>query len=167
MEMERRFKIYVYEEGDLPISHDGPCKNIYSIEGRFIHEMENGAQRFRTRYGERAHVYFMPFSVTWMVKYIYKPNSYDLTPLRQYMGDYVKLISLRYPFWNRTNGADHFMVACHDWVRLLPFCFLFSFTVFTAFLACLFGCIMLFHYIFNFSLLVGFNLFTRKKYMPP
>ena len=137
--MERRFKVYVYEEGDLPISHDGPCKNIYSIEGRFIHEMENGAKRFRTSDGERAHVYFMPFSVTWMVKYLYKPNSYDQNPLRLYVGDYVKLISLRYPFWNRTNGADHFMVACHDWVSLSFNLFLFYFS-FSFFLLYRFHC---------------------------
>jgi hypothetical protein len=24
----------------------------------------------------------------------------------------------RYRFWNRTGGVDHFLVACHDWVRL-------------------------------------------------
>ncbi|XP_062105926.1 probable glycosyltransferase At5g25310 [Humulus lupulus] len=115
IEMEKRFKVYVYKEGELPISHDGPCKNIYAIEGRFIDEMENGAKRFRTIDGEQAHVYFMPFSVTWMVKYLYKPNSHDQNPLRRYVADYVNLISARYPFWNRTNGADHFMVACHDW----------------------------------------------------
>ncbi|KAG6706536.1 hypothetical protein I3842_07G226400 [Carya illinoinensis] len=81
-EMERRFKVYVYSEGDPPITHDGPCKDIYTIEGRFIHELEHGAGMFRTRDPHRAHVYFLPFSVTWMVK---------------------------------TCGADHFMLACHDW----------------------------------------------------
>jgi len=35
-EMEKRFRVYVYEEGEPPILHDGPCKNIYTIEGRFI-----------------------------------------------------------------------------------------------------------------------------------
>ncbi|XP_004292977.1 PREDICTED: probable glycosyltransferase At5g25310 [Fragaria vesca subsp. vesca] len=117
LEMERKFKVYVYSEGDLPITHDGPCKDIYSIEGRFIHEMETGAKagRFRTKNPKEAHVYFMPFSVTWMVKYLYKPLSYDLRPLREYVSDYVRLVSEKYPFWNRTSGADHFMLACHDW----------------------------------------------------
>ncbi|EXB80724.1 putative glycosyltransferase [Morus notabilis] len=115
-EMEKRFKVYVYSEGELPIAHDGPCKNLYAIEGRFIHEMEQGPGKFRTKDGESAHVYFMPFSVTWMVKYLYNPNSnFDKNPLRRYVADYVNLVSNRYPFWNRTNGADHFMVACHDW----------------------------------------------------
>lgn len=122
--MEKRLKVFVYEEGEVPIMHDGPCKDIYTIEGRFIHEIEHGGGKFRTRDPERAHVYFMPFSVTWMVKYLYKPLTYNLTPLRQFVSDYVSVISIKYPFWNTTQGADHFMLACHDWVSLslsLPF----------------------------------------------
>ncbi|GMH07030.1 hypothetical protein Nepgr_008870 [Nepenthes gracilis] len=113
--MERKFKIYVYEEGEVPIVHSGPCKDIYTIEGRFISEIERDGGRFRTREARRAHVYFMPFSVAWMVKYLYKPLTYDVTPLKHFVSDYVKVISTKYPFWNRTQGADHFMLACHDW----------------------------------------------------
>ncbi|KAH7574108.1 hypothetical protein JRO89_XS03G0253000 [Xanthoceras sorbifolium] len=116
LEMERRFKVYVYKEGEVPITHYGPCKDIYTIEGRFISEMEHGAnKRFRTSDPHRAHVYFLPFSVVWMVKYLYKPLTYDLTPLKQFVDDYVRVVSTKYPFWNRTSGADHFMLACHDW----------------------------------------------------
>ncbi|XP_075496852.1 putative glycosyltransferase At5g25310 [Primulina tabacum] len=115
MEMERRFKIYVYEEGEIPILHDGPCKSIYSSEGRFIHEMENGNNGFRTRNPKAAHVYFLPFSVAHMVKYLYKPNSHDVSPLKVFVSDYVRIISTKHPFWNRTRGADHFMLSCHDW----------------------------------------------------
>ncbi|KAL0394287.1 UNVERIFIED_CONTAM: putative glycosyltransferase [Sesamum latifolium] len=96
-EMERRFKVYVYQEGELPIVHDGPCKDIYSSEGRFIHEMEHGNNRFKTSNAQAAHVYFMPFSVTWMVKYLYKPNTYNVTPLKAFVSDYVKLISTKHP----------------------------------------------------------------------
>lgn len=121
MEMERRFKVYVYSEGDPPMSHHGPCKDIYSIEGRFIHEIEHGGGKFRTTDAHRAHAFFMPFSVTMMVKYLYQPLSYNLTPLKHFVSDYVKVVSMKYPFWNRTHGADHFMLTCHDWVRLFPF----------------------------------------------
>lgn len=114
--MEKIFKVYVYPDGDLPIVHDGPCKDIYSTEGRFLHEMERGFGKFRTNDPNAAHVYFLPFSVTWMVKYLYTPSSYDITPLTQFVSDYVRVVSMRYPFWNRTHGADHFMLACHDWV---------------------------------------------------
>ncbi|KAI3442170.1 Exostosin domain-containing protein [Psidium guajava] len=116
MEMERRFKVYVYSEGEPPIVHDGPCKDIYTMEGRFIHEMEHGpSARFRTRDATRAHAFFMPFSVTRMVTYLYQPSTYDVTPLQRFVADYVGAVSAKYPFWNRTHGADHFMVACHDW----------------------------------------------------
>ncbi|XP_058781034.1 probable glycosyltransferase At5g25310 [Vicia villosa] len=115
LEMEKIFKVYVYPDGDLPIVHDGPCKDIYSIEGRFLHEIEYGVGKFRTNDPNAAHVYFLPFSVTWMVKYFYTPSSYDLTPLKQFVSDYVNVISMRHPFWNKTHGADHFMLACHDW----------------------------------------------------
>ncbi|KAG9158486.1 hypothetical protein Leryth_016144 [Lithospermum erythrorhizon] len=114
-EMEKRLKVYVYEEGELPIVHDGPCKDIYSSEGRFIHEMEHGTHKFRTKKPHSAYLFFMPFSVTWMVKYIYKPNTFDVTPLKQFVSDYVRIISSKHPFWNRSSGADHFMLSCHDW----------------------------------------------------
>ncbi|KAE9599402.1 putative xylogalacturonan beta-1,3-xylosyltransferase [Lupinus albus] len=113
--MEKILKVYVYEDGDHPIAHDGPCKDIYSIEGRFLHEIEHGDGRFRTNDPNEAHVYFLPLSVAWMVKYLYTPLSYNHSPLRQFVSDYVRLISTKYPFWNRTHGADHFMLACHDW----------------------------------------------------
>ncbi|KAF3668343.1 putative glycosyltransferase [Capsicum annuum] len=114
-EMERRFKVYVYEDGDFIIVHNGPCKNIYASEGRFISEMEHVNNNFRTRDPHSAHVYFMPFSVTWMVKFLYVPLSYDIEPLKEFVSDYVRLISTKYPFWNRSHGADHFMLSCHDW----------------------------------------------------
>ena len=38
--MEKRFKVYVYEEGEPPLVHHGPCKDIYTIEGRFIEQLE-------------------------------------------------------------------------------------------------------------------------------
>ncbi|KAL8244502.1 hypothetical protein R6Q59_010760 [Mikania micrantha] len=116
IEMEKRFKVYVYEEGEVPLVHDGPCKDIYTIEGRFIQEMEQTRNNsFRTKDAHKAHVYFMPFSVTWMVRYLYKPNTYDITPLQQFVSDYVRMISTKHPFWNTTHAADHFMLSSHDW----------------------------------------------------
>ncbi|KAI7728921.1 hypothetical protein M8C21_016442 [Ambrosia artemisiifolia] len=94
--------------------HDGPCKDIYTIEGRFIQEMEHN-HHFRTKDAHKAHVYFMPFSVTWMVRYLYKPNTYDITPLQHFVSDYVRTISTKHSFWNTTHAADHFMLSCHDW----------------------------------------------------
>ncbi|KAG2243431.1 hypothetical protein Bca52824_094721 [Brassica carinata] len=114
LEMEKRFKVYVYEEGEPPLVHDGPCKSVYAVEGRFIMEMEKSRTKFRTYDPDQAHVYLLPFSVTLLVKYLYEGNS-DAGPLRTFASDYIRLISSNHPFWNRTSGADHFMLACHDW----------------------------------------------------
>ncbi|KAL9811467.1 putative glycosyltransferase [Arabidopsis thaliana] len=114
LEMEKRFKVYVYEEGEPPLVHDGPCKSVYAVEGRFITEMEKRRTKFRTYDPNQAYVYFLPFSVTWLVRYLYEGNS-DAKPLKTFVSDYIRLVSTNHPFWNRTNGADHFMLACHDW----------------------------------------------------
>ncbi|XP_009622709.1 putative glycosyltransferase At5g03795 [Nicotiana tabacum] len=114
LEMEKNFKAYVYEEGEPPIFHNGPCRSIYSTEGRFIHEMEKG-NFYRTKDPDEAMVYFLPFSVVVMVHYLYVPGAHDMHTIGTTVADYVKVISSRHTFWNRSLGADHFMLSCHDW----------------------------------------------------
>jgi hypothetical protein len=114
--MERMMKVYVYEEGEAPLFHDGTCKSIYSTEGKFISEMEKGGI-YRTRNPEDALVFFLPFSVVSMVHHLYEPDSHDVRPIRSVVVDYIDAIARRHPFWNRSLGADHFMLSCHDWVN--------------------------------------------------
>lgn len=116
--MEKMFKIYVYEEGEPPMFHNGPCKSIYSTEGRFINEMEKG-KFHRTKNPDEALVYFLPFSVVMMVQYLYVPESTNTHSIGRAVVDYITLIANRYPFWNRSLGADHFMLSCHDWVSVI------------------------------------------------
>ncbi|KAL2554309.1 putative glycosyltransferase [Forsythia ovata] len=114
LEMEKHFKIFVYEEGEHPIFHNGPCGSIYSVEGGFIYRLE--ISKFRTRDPENAHIFFLPFSVASIVHFIYDrgaPNPW--LPMKQTVSDYVDLLAGKYPYWNRSLGADHFMLACHDW----------------------------------------------------
>ncbi|XP_038701663.1 probable glycosyltransferase At5g03795 isoform X3 [Tripterygium wilfordii] len=113
-EMEKQFKVYVYKEGEPPVFHNGPCKSIYSTEGFFINRMEVDKQ-FRTEDPEKAHVFFLPFSVTMMVRFVYIRDTHDFGPIRRTVIDYVNLVAGRYPYWNRSLGADHFMLSCHDW----------------------------------------------------
>ncbi|XP_060215665.1 probable glycosyltransferase At5g03795 [Lycium barbarum] len=114
LEMEKNFKVYVYKEGEPPIFHNGPCRSIYSTEGRFIHEMEKGSL-YRTKDPDKALVYFLPFSVVVMVRYLYVPGAHDMHAIGRTVADYIKVISERHSFWNRSLGADHFMLSCHDW----------------------------------------------------
>ncbi|KAM7264692.1 hypothetical protein ACFE04_002375 [Oxalis oulophora] len=114
LEMEKNFKVFVYEEGDAPVFHHGPCKSIYSSEGTFIYEIEKNSQ-FRTRDASKAQVYFLPFSVARLVRYVHLRDSHSFGPIKTTVIDYVDLISRKYPYWNRSLAADHFMLACHDW----------------------------------------------------
>lgn len=113
--MEKVFKIFVYEEGEPPLFHNGLCKNIYSTEGSFINEMEKG-RYYRTNDPNEAFVYFLPFSVVMMVEYLYADGSSDRSSIGLSVKDYVQIISHKHPFWNRSLGYDHFMLSCHDWV---------------------------------------------------
>ncbi|XP_004497579.1 probable glycosyltransferase At5g03795 [Cicer arietinum] len=114
LEMEKQFKVFVYEEGEPPVFHNGPCKSIYSMEGNFIHAIEMNDQ-FRTRDPDKAQVFFLPFSVVMLVRFVYLRDSRDFGPIRKTVNDYINVIAGKYPYWNRSLGADHFMLACHDW----------------------------------------------------
>ncbi|KAF3496286.1 hypothetical protein DY000_02057246 [Brassica cretica] len=123
--MMKRFKVWSYKEGDQPLVHDGPVNDIYGIEGQFIDELENvmGA-RFRASQPEEAHAFFLPFSVANIVHYIYKPITspadFNRARLHRIFNDYVDVVARKYPLWNQSNGADHFMVSCHDWAPDVP-----------------------------------------------
>ncbi|PIN11106.1 Acetylglucosaminyltransferase EXT1/exostosin 1 [Handroanthus impetiginosus] len=114
LEMEKQFKVFVYEEGEQPIFHNGPCASIYAIEGNFIYKLE--ISKFRTRNPEKAHVYFLPFSVAYIVHFIYDRNVRDYwLPMKQTVKEYVDIVAGKYPYWNQSLGSDHVMLSCHDW----------------------------------------------------
>ncbi|KAG9448485.1 hypothetical protein H6P81_008450 [Aristolochia fimbriata] len=116
MEMEKRFKVWSYREGEPPLVHDGPVNNIYSTEGQFIDEMDDRNSPFAAKTPEEAHAFFIPFSVAKVIWYLYKPLlTYSREQLQRVVTDYVHVVSTKYPFWNRSLGGDHFMVSCHDW----------------------------------------------------
>eukprot|EP00257_Ricinus_communis_P003424 XP_002515488.3 probable glycosyltransferase At5g11130 [Ricinus communis] len=116
IEMEKRFKVWTYKEGEPPLFHNGPMKEIYSTEGQFIDEFESGKSLFSARRPDEAHAFFLPVSIVSIVKYVYRPYSdYSRIRLQNVVKDYVGVISSKYPFWNRSDGADHFLTSCHDW----------------------------------------------------
>ena len=117
--MEKMLKIYIYKEGKGRLVHTGPVLGIYSSEGLFIRQMERGRHAFRTRRPEEALLFFMPYSVANMVDDLYEPGSKSMHSLSLFIGSYIDNIAAAHPFWNRTHGADHFFVACHDWVILI------------------------------------------------
>ncbi|KAF3453755.1 hypothetical protein FNV43_RR04196 [Rhamnella rubrinervis] len=119
IEMVKRFKVWTYKEGEHPLVHLGPVNNIYGIEGQFIDEIESLKCPFKARNPEEAHAFFLPFSVANIIQFIYKPimspADYNRDRLFHIVMDYIGVVAHKYPYWNRSNGADHFMLSCHDW----------------------------------------------------
>ncbi|KAK7264876.1 hypothetical protein RJT34_32489 [Clitoria ternatea] len=120
VEMVKRFKVWVYNEGEQPLVHDGPVNDIYAIEGQFIDEMDNNRKSpFKARHPDEAQAFFLPFSVANVVHYVYKPimsqKDYKRDRLQHLVEDYITVLASKYPYWNRSNGADHFLLSCHDW----------------------------------------------------
>ncbi|KAL3535704.1 hypothetical protein ACH5RR_004165 [Cinchona calisaya] len=112
--MEQILKIYVYKEGEKPIFHQPILKGLYASEGWFMKLMEAN-KHFVVKDPRRAHLFYMPFSSRMLEYTIYVRNSHNRTNLRKYLRDYSEKLAAKYRFWNRTGGADHFLVACHDW----------------------------------------------------
>lgn len=112
--MEMILKVYIYPDGARPIFHHPHLRGIYASEGWFMRLME-GNRQFVTMDPEKAHLFYLPYSARQLEMALYKPESHDLKPLSLFLRNYVNMIAAKYPFWNRTHGLDHFLVACHDW----------------------------------------------------
>ncbi|KAK3160112.1 hypothetical protein QOZ80_1BG0055330 [Eleusine coracana subsp. coracana] len=112
--MERLLKVFIYHDGEKPIFHSPELKGIYASEGWFMKLME-GNQNFVMRDPNRAHLFYLPYSSRQLEHSLYVPGSNTIEPLSIFLKNYIDMISVKYPYWNRTKGADHFFVACHDW----------------------------------------------------
>lgn len=112
--MEKTLKIYIYTEGEQPIFHQPALTGIYASEGWFMKQLEEN-KHFVTKNGDQAHLFYLPFSSWMLEKALYVPDSHSSKNLVRYLSSYLQNITTTYRFWNRTDGADHFLVACHDW----------------------------------------------------
>ncbi|XP_026401339.1 probable glycosyltransferase At5g03795 isoform X2 [Papaver somniferum] len=108
-EMEKNFKVYIYPDGDPNTFYQTPRKltGKYASEDFFFQNIRES--QFRTEIAELAHLFFIPISCHKMRG---KGTSYaNMTII---VKNYVDSLILKYPYWNRTLGADHFFVTCHD-----------------------------------------------------
>ena len=98
-----------------------PCIRHTAIEGQFIDEIERDKSPFRASHPEEAHVFFMPFSIANIVRFVYMPitkkTDFYRDRLQKIVIDYIRFVAEKHSYWNRSSGADHFMLSCHDWVR--------------------------------------------------
>ena len=113
--MDKVLKVYIYKEGEKPIFHESILEGIYASEGWFLKLMESNKQ-YATDDPAKAHLFYLPFSSRLLQLTLYVRHSHSRNNLIEYMKRYVGMLGQKYPFWNRTNGEDHFLAACHDWV---------------------------------------------------
>ncbi|KAL1197089.1 putative glycosyltransferase [Cardamine amara subsp. amara] len=111
--MEKKLKVYVYKEGEKPIFHNPKPRGIYASEGWFMKLMESN-KKFVVKDPRKAHLFYIPISIRALRSALGQDFQ---TPrnLADHFKEYLDLIAGKYKFWNRTSGADHFLVACHDW----------------------------------------------------
>ncbi|GJM93779.1 hypothetical protein PR202_ga10367 [Eleusine coracana subsp. coracana] len=112
--MERILKVYIYQDGRRPIFHRPPLSGIYASEGWFMKLLKE-SRRHVVDDAAKAHLFYLPYSSQQLRLTLYVPESHNLRPLSAYLRNFVRGLAAKYPFWNRTRGADHFLVACHDW----------------------------------------------------
>ncbi|GAB4857209.1 hypothetical protein Ancab_015117 [Ancistrocladus abbreviatus] len=117
-EMNRSLKIYVYphRRSDpfanalLPVNEE-PGGN-YASETYFKNVLTKS--HFVTKDPSKADLFFLPFSIA----RLRNDRRIGVGGLQGFIRDYIFKISHKYPYWNRTGGADHFYVACHSVGRL-------------------------------------------------
>ncbi|CAI9111418.1 OLC1v1011640C1 [Oldenlandia corymbosa var. corymbosa] len=108
-EMERRFKVYIYPDGDPKTFYQTPRKltGKYASEGYFFQNIRES--QFVTDDPDQAHLFFIPISCHKM-----RGKGISYGNMTIIVENYVQGLLQKYPYWNRTLGADHFFVTCHD-----------------------------------------------------
>ncbi|KAI5582797.1 hypothetical protein POPTR_007G117800v4 [Populus trichocarpa] len=109
-EMEKNFKIFVYPHNTD--KHTTACNKptelgCFRSEGYFYHNLNHS--RFLTKDPEKAHLFFIPIYCHSM-----SPEEKSKKERAIAVQDFVKFLISKYPYWNRTLGADHFFVSCSE-----------------------------------------------------
>ncbi|XVF06610.1 hypothetical protein REPUB_Repub06bG0064100 [Reevesia pubescens] len=113
-EMNRSFKIYVYPcRKNDPFAHallpvDFEPGGNYASESYFKKALMKS--HFITKDPTKADLFFLPFSIA----RLRHDRRVGTGGIQYFIRDYISNISRKYPYWNRTGGADHFYVACHS-----------------------------------------------------
>ncbi|KAK9715906.1 hypothetical protein RND81_06G197900 [Saponaria officinalis] len=118
-EMKKNLKIYIYphDKNDpfasslLPVYTPEPGGN-YASESYFKNVLFKS--RFVTTNPSEADLFFLPFSIA----SLRHDRRVGVGGLQDFIKDYMTSVIQIYPYWNRTDGADHFYVACHSIGRM-------------------------------------------------
>ena len=110
-----QLKVYVYElprrYNEEMVEKDPRCLSHMFAAEIFLHTFLMSSPSIRTMDPREAHWFFTPVYTTCDLT----PNGLPL-PFQapRMMRSAIQFIATRWPFWNRTQGADHFFIAPHD-----------------------------------------------------
>ncbi|XP_038708492.1 probable glycosyltransferase At5g03795 [Tripterygium wilfordii] len=103
--MEKGFKIFIYpnKNEEVFVYNERCISGRFSTEAFFYYRLLS-SERFYTEDDTEAHMFFIP--LTW----------FDICSTGSYAYDekYVRKIINKFPHWNRSEGADRFLVTCCD-----------------------------------------------------
>lgn len=111
-EMISSFKIFVYSRLDhafAALSGSADGDEVRYIDDLFFQTLYQSD--FVTNEPEKAHLYFIPVSIRALW------NDERVGPLKmgRFLNKYIQGLRDDYPYWQRTLGADHAIVVCHDY----------------------------------------------------
>ncbi|EPS60928.1 exostosin-like protein, partial [Genlisea aurea] len=116
-EMKRTLKIYAYphKKADpfaaVLLPEESTPTGNYASESYFKKCLFNS--RFLTEDPSEADLFYLPFSIAGLRN----DRRIGVGGIKSFVKRYVDDVARRYPFWNRSGGADHFYVACHSVAR--------------------------------------------------
>ncbi|XP_059446436.1 probable glycosyltransferase At5g03795 [Corylus avellana] len=107
--METYLKIYIYRDRDPGANFQSPREltGMYGSEAYFFKNIKESG--FLTTNPLKAHLFFIPISWHQMRT---EGTSYE--KMITIVENYLESIISKYPYWNRTDGANHFFMICHD-----------------------------------------------------
>ncbi|XP_050259829.1 probable glycosyltransferase At3g07620 [Quercus robur] len=114
-EMESKFKVYVYRDDVLnkyykfpfPITDPDRLTWEYRNEGYFFRNINMST--FLTTDPKQAQLFFIPIRTHLMQST--EPSYEEMEIIVQ---NYVQSLIQEHPYWNRSQGADHFFVHCRE-----------------------------------------------------
>ncbi|KAK6773923.1 hypothetical protein RDI58_029162 [Solanum bulbocastanum] len=112
--MNRCLKIHVYPHkknepfANILLSIDDEPSGNYASESYFKKALFKS--HFITKDPKEADLFYLPFSIT----NLRNDKKVGVGGIQDFVKEYIVEISEKYPYWNRSGGADHFYVACHS-----------------------------------------------------
>lgn len=113
-EMNKSFKIYVYPHKRNDPFARSLLPEDFEPHGNYASESYFKQSLFKSHFivndPKDADFFFLPFSITGLRN----DRRVSVSGIPDFIRDYIFSVTHKYPYWNRTGGADHFYVACHS-----------------------------------------------------